>query len=771
MIGEKKTMEKKVVIWICILSLIATLTGCSKSVNKEENIEIKGNYVEHEAIRPEIVSGELRFAVTTNTKNQIEYYTIQFTDESSKTMVNCYTLVDKSYQKSSVGWIENAVHDFNFYPMEFCHGEDGNDYVLGFKTDYDPSSDSTEENRISYIIIKKTDDEKGYLDVTPSYWSEATKSMEGINGLQIGDIQITKDQVLCYKINYEEELVFYDLVRNKEVDYGNYETTQNYVIKENTLYYIPKDAPEIHIQPLGQEQGKKVELESIAEKEILQVSSDDSLILLDNKGIHELKNGGTMWETIVDGKQGSMSVPSYDSAAFLVLPGTYKTYYVLYNSKVADKEELFAEYTCDENGTNEYVAPDNPTEQPKKKLTIYSMWDSTTIRQAISQYSKTHPEISFDYVVAKTEDSDVTQSDLIRTLNTDILAGNGADIFLLDGLPLSSYIQKGVLMDMSDIFSKPIQDKTLLNNIANSYITDGKIYCMPTRIYMPIYVMSKDLTNYNKTVEDLAAYCKNSDKKLMEEISYRLLVQMFMYTYSNEIFTEDGLINKDNLLSFLTSMDEISKQIGAKKEGNYGTNSGDSGIKGANDRMSEILCGAAYCILLDDTDCSVTFIGDIPDLSLANYCSKGLYAPMNESFVPNGMIGINKMTEQPELAKEFVSYLFCEEMQSLHLNDGFPVNEKALSSWMNTPEYDDSICSFKAQNSEGKEMEATFGPITVEEKQKAADMLKTLTRPVYTDFIAMDMILTGAEEYLAGEKSLDEAVSQINEKVNLYLGE
>ena len=68
-------------------------------------------------------------------------------------------------------------------------------------------------------------------------------------------------------------------------------------------------------------------------------------------------------------------------------------------------------------------------------------------------------------------------------------------------------------------------------------------------------------------------------------------------------------------------------------------------------------------------------------------------------------------------------------------------------------------------------MEATYGPITVEEKQNAANMLKKLTRPVYTDFITMDMILTGAEEYLAGEKSLDEAVSQINEKVNLYLGE
>ena len=40
------------------------------------------------------------------------------------------------------------------------------------------------------------------------------------------------------------------------------------------------------------------------------------------------------------------------------------------------------------------------------------------------------------------EDS-VTVSDALRTLNTDIMAGKGPDILILDGMPVENYIQKG----------------------------------------------------------------------------------------------------------------------------------------------------------------------------------------------------------------------------------------------------------------------------------------------------------------------------------------
>ncbi len=47
------------------------------------------------------------------------------------------------------------------------------------------------------------------------------------------------------------------------------------------------------------------------------------------------------------------------------------------------------------------------------------------------------------------EDS-VTVSDALRTLNTDIMAGKGPDVLILDGMPVENYIQKGLLEDITD---------------------------------------------------------------------------------------------------------------------------------------------------------------------------------------------------------------------------------------------------------------------------------------------------------------------------------
>lgn len=49
--------------------------------------------------------------------------------------------------------------------------------------------------------------------------------------------------------------------------------------------------------------------------------------------------------------------------------------------------------------------------------------------------------------------------------------------------------------------------------------------------------------------------------------------------------------------------------------------------------------------------------------------------------------------------------------------------------------------------------------------------LKTLDKPVYSDVSGRKMIIEGAVEYIKGEKSLEQAASEITQRVNLYLSE
>jgi len=47
---------------------------------------------------------------------------------------------------------------------------------------------------------------------------------------------------------------------------------------------------------------------------------------------------------------------------------------------------------------------------------------------------------------------------------------------------------------------------------------------------------------------------------------------------------------------------------------------------------------------------------------------------------------VNKASKQKELAQEFIKTLLSEEVQSLDMGEGFPVNEKAMDAFVQSVE-------------------------------------------------------------------------------------
>ena len=68
--------------------------------------------------------------------------------------------------------------------------------------------------------------------------------------------------------------------------------------------------------------------------------------------------------------------------------------------------------------------------------------------------------------------SEVTSDD-IRTLNTELLSGNGADVLLLDGLPTQSYIDKGILEDITDLSEELMSSGEYLESMMKNTVQDG----------------------------------------------------------------------------------------------------------------------------------------------------------------------------------------------------------------------------------------------------------------------------------------------------------
>ncbi|MFR9190676.1 MAG: extracellular solute-binding protein, partial [Anaerotruncus massiliensis (ex Togo et al. 2019)] len=149
---------------------------------------------------------------------------------------------------------------------------------------------------------------------------------------------------------------------------------------------------------------------------------------------------------------------------------------------------------------NYTYSADTPT-VPDKELRVFSLRDNKTIRQAMGLFQRQNPDVHVVYDVALTGADAVTASDALRTLANELLAGKGPDLLVLDGMPIDSYVEKGVLLDLSE----PVGGKTAsgewLKAEAESFKTaDGRIYAVPARFSVPVILAdeeaarAKDLT-------------------------------------------------------------------------------------------------------------------------------------------------------------------------------------------------------------------------------------------------------------------------------------
>ena len=121
-----------------------------------------------------------------------------------------------------------------------------------------------------------------------------------------------------------------------------------------------------------------------------------------------------------------------------------------------------------------------------KKLNIYSLQENQVLEQWINYYENHNKDIkiNYDYCEGMT---DAEINDAIKTLNSEIISGKGPDILVLDGLPTKSYIDKGLLIDESDIVNNLNNEEFFSNILKESKIKD-KFYSIPALFSVNIVI-------------------------------------------------------------------------------------------------------------------------------------------------------------------------------------------------------------------------------------------------------------------------------------------
>ena len=179
-----------------------------------------------------------------------------------------------------------------------------------------------------------------------------------------------------------------------------------------------------------------------------------------------------------------------------------------------------------------------------------------------SYIDQQYADIYVNLEIGMTDDNGVTLEDALKTLSTDILAGNGPDVLILDGMPVDSYVEKGILTDISDVVDEVKASDGLVDSIVKDSTKDGKIYQIPTYFKYPILLGNKEDINSVSDLSSLVELTKKlstqTDKMIFNNyFSARTLVYSLYNLYGNDWLKHDNTINEDALTDFFIKVNEM----------------------------------------------------------------------------------------------------------------------------------------------------------------------------------------------------------------------
>ena len=189
----------------------------------------------------------------------------------------------------------------------------------------------------------------------------------------------------------------------------------------------------------------------------------------------------------------------------------------------------------------------------------YSTWH-------LSMFQKKYPDIYLTLETGMSGDDGVTRTDALKTLNTEIMAGKGPDILILDGISSETYVEQGMLEDLSGI----LKAAGLLSNIEEAYKSeDGSIYEMPVKFGVPMIEGKKEDVD---AVTDLTSLADVTEKHKEEyglstetfcklPLAYSMYPKAFLEELADDNSAawvkENGTLDEEKVKEFLEQAGRI----------------------------------------------------------------------------------------------------------------------------------------------------------------------------------------------------------------------
>ena len=488
----------------------------------------------------------------------------------------------------------------------------------------------------------------------------------------------------------------------------------------------------------------------------LAAGEGDDIYLCNAAGIHHMALGGTMWETIVDGSLNSLSLPGIRISKMCV--GKNNDFFVWYEK---DENPVLAHYVYD---------PDTIS-VPTSTLTVYGLdlSEKYLIRQGAIRFQMENPDIRVEVIDGRKQMEGMMDADIIRSLNEELLTGAGADVLVLDGLPGKSYIEKGILEDMSELLAPFTESGEIYRNLTGHFRrSDGSVYEVPVRVLFPVVYGEAGAT---ASLSSLQAYLEYQESPGAGSISgktvYENILRRLAFLYDQELWDDDGKLKEEELIDLLEAAMRTGEHSGARV---LYPEDEDNGAGKRYNLVAEngFTTPDHLGIMAGDNQASLELPREMAEMSLSFAVMREKGYPLqsvNHTFYPEERVAINRNSRQKETAERFVTFLLSEQIQGEDVEDGFPVTRAGVERWKQRQ----IVMSYGTGNWEGLMIYGDYP--TESERKLLLDMIPDLDNPVVPDPTVLSIMAEESEGYFSGTQDLPAAVKAIISKVTLYRAE
>lgn len=733
-----KWLKMKLKKWIagvlCGALAAGLLGGCGEEKDQEPQEEpLRGRYVEEKAELPgELEGWELRQLFAAEDKLCL----LAAKEEEGKVRLSQWEQQEGAFAEVTRDWLKGLELDCGTWlEVQMAQAGDGTQYLF---------AGYTAAGEESYKCHLWREEGSQALEITPEEWTVQDEQwgsyemIQGIGVLEDGTLAALSYTSLALLDGKEGSV-------KESIEAEGYEkigVAGNMVCLSSSM----GSAAELELRAGGKSQGAvKVSLPLEGSGSVnFSLLKDGTLVAAGTEGIFRGTgtDGEYDWERLLSGQETDFALADRWCIGLTALQDG--RIYVLFRLSEGGAE--LKKYEYDPEAVIEVT----------QELKLYSVYESSRLRQAAVMYHKEHPEtlITIEYVYPRYYYDETDYNAVYQELNTMLMGENGPDILVMDHLDIDSYIRKGLLADINDVVEPMEESGELLSNVTGAYLQeDGKRYVVPLEFGMTL-ALGRDMgVEDMKSLESLAAFLSGQEYSYLGPQTVEELVDKF-YPYFCQELVKDKALDREALGRNMEYLKAVAD------------NSGMTASRGNNERAYNIWDLASGAKLAFDE--GEGFQNSMTPLAIAEYI-KGEFTSFEGCFTPISQMGICSKSKYMETAKDFLRYVLSEEVQKADLYSGFPVNSGALEKQKGADRSSaEAETTIRADDGEVDFVIKDFSP---EAAEKLAELCRGLVRPVKEDSKIREVLTESLGGYLEGTRSKEDTIQMVEDALKMYLAE